>query len=145
VRGAGPGDVSSDSEGVHQCPSAAGGQGFGVPGVVGLIAVLSHPPGRPLAAYRDGLVLVIAFFIAAGVVSAGLLASRPAASRTQITPSGRGQDELAELISAIRSAIMSKMDNKPPPDRSPYLLSPILFPAGEPSQHRTGRQAGHRQ
>ena len=52
------------------------------------------------------------------------------------------QDELAELISGIRSAIMSTMDNKPAPDRRPYLLSPILFPTGEPPRHRTGKQAG---
>jgi DNA-binding transcriptional ArsR family regulator len=40
------------------------------------------------------------------------------------------QDELAELISQIRSIIVSTMGNKPAPDRSPYLLSPILFPIG---------------
>jgi DNA-binding transcriptional ArsR family regulator len=40
------------------------------------------------------------------------------------------QDELAELISQIRSIIVSTMGNKPAPDRSPYLLSPILFPTG---------------
>jgi DNA-binding transcriptional ArsR family regulator len=47
------------------------------------------------------------------------------------------QDELAELISEVRSAIMSKVDNKPSPDRSPYLLSPILFPIEELPQHGT--------
>ncbi len=41
------------------------------------------------------------------------------------------QDELAGLISEVRSAIVSRMDNMPAPDRSPYLLSPILFPAEE--------------
>lgn len=55
------------------------------------------------------------------------------------------QDELAELISQIHSAIVSKMDNKPAPDRSLHLLSPILFPIGELPPHRTGKQAGHRQ
>jgi hypothetical protein len=54
------------------------------------------------------------------------------------------QDELAELIRQIRSAILSKADNKPTPDRSLHLLSPILFPIGEPPQHRTGKQADHR-
>jgi len=34
-------------------------------------------PGDPLVAYRHGLVLIIAFFAAAGVVCAALLTSRP--------------------------------------------------------------------
>jgi len=46
-------------------------------GVASLVAVLSHiTPGDPLTAYRNGLVLIIAFFGAAGVVSAGLLITR---------------------------------------------------------------------
>jgi hypothetical protein len=47
------------------------------------------------------------------------------------------QDELAELIGEVRSAIVSKMNNKPSPDRSLYLLSPILFPIEERPQHGT--------
>jgi EmrB/QacA subfamily drug resistance transporter len=48
-------------------------------GVAGLIAILSHPsPADPVAVYRDGLVLIIAFFAAAGVVAVALLAGRPA-------------------------------------------------------------------
>jgi EmrB/QacA subfamily drug resistance transporter len=48
-------------------------------GVAGLVAILSHPsPADPVAVYRDGLVMIIAFFAAAGVVAAGLLAARPA-------------------------------------------------------------------
>jgi hypothetical protein len=31
----------------------------------------------------------------------------------------------------VRGAIASKMDNKPAPDRSLFLLSPILFPIEE--------------
>jgi len=47
-------------------------------GVAGLVAVLSHiSPADPVAAYRNGLVLVIGFFAAAGVVSAVLLTARP--------------------------------------------------------------------
>jgi EmrB/QacA subfamily drug resistance transporter len=47
-------------------------------GVAGLVAVLSHiSPADPVAAYRNGLVLVIAFFAAAGAVSAVLLTARP--------------------------------------------------------------------
>jgi hypothetical protein len=46
-------------------------------GVASLVAVLSHvTAGDPLPAYRNGLVLIIAFFGAAGVVSAGLLTAR---------------------------------------------------------------------
>jgi DNA-binding transcriptional ArsR family regulator len=41
------------------------------------------------------------------------------------------QDELDELISEIRSAVVSKLDNEPAPDRSPHLLSTILFPTEE--------------
>jgi DNA-binding transcriptional ArsR family regulator len=54
------------------------------------------------------------------------------------------QDELAGLISEIRGAIVSRMENEPAPDRSAYLLSPILFPTEEPPQHGTGNQADPR-
>jgi len=50
-------------------------------GVAGLVAILSHVSAAdPVAAYRHGLVLVIAFFAAAGLVSAVLLTrtARPA-------------------------------------------------------------------
>ena len=47
-------------------------------GVAGLVAILSRVSRTdPVAAYRHGLVLVIAFFAAAGVVSAVLLTARP--------------------------------------------------------------------
>ena len=47
-------------------------------GVAGLVAILAKvSPADPLAAFRGGLVLVIAFFAAAGVVSAVLLTRRP--------------------------------------------------------------------
>ena len=47
-------------------------------GVAGLVAILSRvSPADPVTAYRHGLILVIAFFAAAGVVSAVLLAARP--------------------------------------------------------------------
>ena len=48
-------------------------------GVAGLVAILSHPsPTDPVAPYRDGLLLIVAFFAAAGAVAAALLAGRPA-------------------------------------------------------------------
>ncbi|MFI0463096.1 helix-turn-helix domain-containing protein [Saccharopolyspora sp. 5N102] len=45
-----------------------------------------------------------------------------------------GQDELAELISELRSVIASRLDNEPAPGRSLHLLSPILFPIEERPQ-----------
>jgi hypothetical protein len=52
-------------------------------GVASLIAILIHiAPADPLAAYRHGLVLVIAFFAAAGLVSAVLLTGRPVLAPT---------------------------------------------------------------
>ena len=47
-------------------------------GVAGLIAILIHiAPADPVPTFRHGLVLIIAFFAAAGVVSAVLLTGRP--------------------------------------------------------------------
>jgi hypothetical protein len=47
-------------------------------GVAGLVAILSRVSRvDPVAAYRSGAVLCIAFFAAAGVVSAALLTARP--------------------------------------------------------------------
>jgi EmrB/QacA subfamily drug resistance transporter len=47
-------------------------------GVAGLVAILSRvSPVDPLPAYRNGLVMVIGFFAAAGAVSAALLTTRP--------------------------------------------------------------------
>lgn len=43
------------------------------------------------------------------------------------------QEEVAGLISEVRSAITPKLNNKPAPGRGLYLLSPILFPIGEPA------------
>ncbi len=47
-------------------------------GVAGLVAVLTHlEAGDPVVTFRHGLVLTISFFVAAGVVAAGLLTGRP--------------------------------------------------------------------
>ena len=47
-------------------------------GVAGLVAVLSRVSAAdPLPAYRNGIVMIIAFFAAAGAVSAVLLTARP--------------------------------------------------------------------
>ncbi len=43
-------------------------------GVAGLVAILAHvAPADPVATYRQGLIMIIAFFAAAGAVSAALL------------------------------------------------------------------------
>ena len=56
-------------------------------GVAGLVAILSRvSPADPVAAYRNGLVLVIGFFFAAGVVSAALLSARPVPSSEPAGP-----------------------------------------------------------
>ena len=58
-------------------------------GVAGLVAILSRVSRTdPVAAYRHGLILVIAFFAAAGVVSAVLLTARPVTARAAAAPVG---------------------------------------------------------
>jgi MFS family permease len=59
-------------------------------GVAGLVAILSHVvPGDPLAGYRHGVILVIAFFAAAGLVSGGLLTGRVRRAPAAGVPSDR--------------------------------------------------------
>ncbi|WP_328409240.1 helix-turn-helix domain-containing protein [Nocardia sp. NBC_00403] len=41
-------------------------------------------------------------------------------------------NELVDLISALRAAIIPRLKNPPAPGRSQYLLSPILFPIDQP-------------
>ena len=58
-------------------------------GVAGLVAILSRVSrADPVAAYREGLVLIIGFFAAAGVVSAALLTARAVPARQG--PAGQG-------------------------------------------------------
>lgn len=54
-------------------------------------------------------------------------------------------DELAALISEVRSAVVSRLENKPTSDRSAYLLSMILFPIEDRPQPQTNKQDDHRQ
>jgi hypothetical protein len=70
-------------------------------GVAGLVAILSRVShGDPIAPFRHAIVLVIAFFAAAGVVSAVLLTARPspvaASSGGAAQPAEEG-GELAEV------------------------------------------------
>ncbi|MEW9556501.1 helix-turn-helix domain-containing protein [Nonomuraea sp. NPDC050783] len=52
--------------------------------------------------------------------------------------------ERAEMIGELRDVLASRAGNEPAPDRSPHLLSVILFPTEEASQRRGGQQAdGH--
>ena len=65
-------------------------------GVAGLVAILARvSPADPLAAFRGGLVLVIAFFAAAGVVSAVLLGGRLGGA-----PSGGGAEGAVDAVAA---------------------------------------------
>jgi EmrB/QacA subfamily drug resistance transporter len=58
-------------------------------GVAGLVAILSRVSRTdPVAAYRNGLLLVIAFFAAAGVISAVLLTGRASVRPTAARESG---------------------------------------------------------
>jgi hypothetical protein len=58
-------------------------------GVAGLVAILSRVSRvDPVAAYRSGAVLIIAFFAAAGVVSAALLTARPVRVAEPAGPAG---------------------------------------------------------
>jgi hypothetical protein len=42
------------------------------------------------------------------------------------------RDELVELIGELRAAIVPRLNQARAPGRTQYLLSPILFPVGEP-------------
>ena len=64
-------------------------------GVAGLVAILARvSPADPLVAYRNGLVMVIAFFVAAGAVSAALLTARP-------VPASGGPAEAAGRVAEV--------------------------------------------
>jgi hypothetical protein len=67
-------------------------------GVAGLVAILSRlSAADPVAAYRNGVVLVIAFFAAAGAVSAVLLTARPVPA--SLSAQGRPGTELQAVPS----------------------------------------------
>jgi len=44
------------------------------------------------------------------------------------------QDELAELMSQLGSAVLPRLANMPAPGRPAYVLSTILFPTDERPQ-----------
>jgi hypothetical protein len=70
-------------------------------GVAGLVAILARVSRvDPVAAFRGGLVLAIAFFAAAGVVSAVLLTGR--AGEAPVA-AGRGADDASDTDAAVAS------------------------------------------
>ena len=72
-------------------------------GVAGLVAILSRVSRTdPVAAYRHGLVLVIAFFAAAGVVSAVLLTARPVPQADPMEGGAAGRSPPGKLIKTLR-------------------------------------------
>jgi DNA-binding transcriptional ArsR family regulator len=50
-------------------------------------------------------------------------------------------DELAEMLGEMVGALRDRVANQPAPGRTPYLLSAILFPTGQPHPRETGQQA----
>ncbi|KOT66641.1 MULTISPECIES: helix-turn-helix domain-containing protein [Streptomyces] len=43
------------------------------------------------------------------------------------------REELTALIEEMRAALMRRITNEPSPERTRYLISPILFPAEDPA------------
>lgn len=48
-------------------------------------------------------------------------------------------DELTGMLDEMLAALRSRAGNQPAPNRAPYLLSPILFPAGRPPAQEAGQ------
>ncbi len=77
-------------------------------GVAGLVAILSRvSPVDPIAAYRHGLVLVIAFFASAGAVSAALLirTARPVPAQAAAASASADIAEAVPVPAAARPVI----------------------------------------
>jgi MFS family permease len=73
-------------------------------GVAGLVAILAKvSPADPLAAFRGSLVLVIAFFAAAGVVSAVLLTRRPGSEDLKVVSRG-DQGAVGGAVEPVKAA-----------------------------------------
>jgi EmrB/QacA subfamily drug resistance transporter len=74
-------------------------------GVAGLVAILAHiSHADPVASYRDGLILIIGFFAAAGVVAATLLTTRSAPASGRPRAVARPSPADAGVPSAIAEA-----------------------------------------
>src|SRR5689334_24083668 len=58
-------------------------------GVAGLVAIITHVSRvDPVASYRHGLLLIVAFFAGAGVIAAALLTRRPPVAAPAAAPAG---------------------------------------------------------
>ncbi len=83
--GAGSASLTPDRFGTGSGILNMGRQVGTVLGVAGLIAILSHVAANdPVVTYRHGVILIIAFFGGAGIVSAGLLTGRAALPDAQM-------------------------------------------------------------
>jgi hypothetical protein len=84
-------------------------------GVAGLVAILSRVSAAdPVAAYRNGLVLVIAFFAAAAVVS-GLLLGRRQSDRQGAVAPDRGAESADDAEGSVAGAggVAAQMEAAP--------------------------------
>jgi MFS family permease len=68
-------------------------------GVAGLVAILAHvSPIDPVTVYRHGVILIVAFFVAAAVASAGLLTARVVPARAARTEREAGGVERVKAV-----------------------------------------------
>ena len=107
-------------------------------GVAGLVAVLTHvAQADPVAAYRHSLILIVAFFVAAGLTAAVLLTGRPARPEAPAaTPGGRqpaGQAGLRAGLPADRAGLRA--------DRAGLPADRARRPAGHPGLRDFGSEA----
>jgi hypothetical protein len=71
-------------------------------GVAGLVAILSRVSGvDPLVSYQHGTVLVVAFFAAAGLVSAAALTGRPVPAAAAVAPARAPAEAPAAAATAV--------------------------------------------
>jgi EmrB/QacA subfamily drug resistance transporter len=75
---------------------------LGVAGLVAILARVSH--ADPLASYRDGLLLIIGFFAAAGITAAALLTRRSAPASSHLRSAGPAAPGRARDLSATTEA-----------------------------------------
>jgi DNA-binding transcriptional ArsR family regulator len=51
------------------------------------------------------------------------------------------EDELAEMIGEVRKLVIPRMQNEPSPDRTPHLVSTILFPTERRPRRTPGKRS----
>ena len=68
-------------------------------GVAGLVAILTHiSRADPIASYRHGLILIVAFFAAAGVTAAAFLTRRPSVPAAPAPAESGGRKPAAQIV-----------------------------------------------